>query len=271
MLSRRAWMVLGILFLLSLVMSAVSVWTISRFIRPRFVLVHPGFGAPWERWEPRERHRGPSPLPWESRFRDKHSPFLPYTRVLSRVSPWWSLGRVAASEAFLFLIGALVVGLVPHRIRRMLAALSAEGRGFTLFGLGVLVGILTLTLVILAVFSIIGWAFLPLLLVFLALAWGIGLVAVTLEIGRRIRQWTRVPDTHTLLDLAYGVLALFIVGSVPILGLLALLLAGLWGLGAVFATRGGSPEGWMWNLAEQESASSSGPKATPSESGQTQL
>jgi hypothetical protein len=108
-----------------------------------------------------------------------------------------------------------------------------------------------LALSFLAVFSFIGIPFLPLLFLLVAFAWAAGLVSVALQVGRVVRNKARLDDRQLLLDLALGVLSLFIVGLAPILGWIALLLAGLWGMGAVVATRFGSPGGWQLDLLSE--------------------
>ncbi len=181
----------------------------------------PIFGPQW-------RHPGLGPhLPWEEH------PFPGWRRPFwSAASPWWLLGRVLASEVFFFLASALVFLLFPTRLQRLLGALLRRGNGYpcALLGIGVLTAVLPLALGILAVFSFVGLPFLPWLFLLVAFAWTVGLVAVALWIGRAVRNVARLPDRQPLLDLALGVVTLFIVGSVPVLGWLALLLAGLWGV-----------------------------------------
>ncbi len=229
--SRRAWITLLGLFGLSLLIAAVAILAIQQ-MRTNAPFMRPGFGIPWER-------PGFEPRPWDGFGR----PFF-----WARRSPWWLLGQVMASEVFLFVIGSLVLLLFPARLRVMLAALSERGRASGLLGLGFLTGILLLALGALAVFSLIGLPFLPVLFLLVALAVGWGLVAVTLRVGAGVRRTARIEDSHPLFDLALGVLVLFIVGSVPILGGLAFLLAAAWGLGAVVATRFGSSEGWHLDI-----------------------
>jgi hypothetical protein len=233
--SRRAWITLLGLFVLSLLIAAVAILVMQQ-VRTNAPFIRPGFGIPWGRpgFEPRTWGGSSRPFFW------------------AQHSPWWLLGQVVASEVFLFVIGSLVLLLFPARLRVMLAALSERGRASGLLGLGFLTGILFLVLGALAVFSLIGLAFLPLLFLLVALATGLGLVAVTLRVGARVRQAARIEDYHPLLDLALGVLVFFIVGSVPILGGLALFLAAAWGLGAVVTTRFGSPDGWHLDITMEE-------------------
>lgn len=245
MLSRRAWLVLLGLFLLSLLTAAGALWLYTQAFD--FPWARPGFGTPWEPHGPWTEPREPYLWRREPRF-DPGTPhpfpvpYRPHARVLSRIAPWWVLGRVVASEVFFFLIGALAISLFPRRIRILLDALRTRGKSAGLLGIGFLISLLFVALTMLAAFSLIGLPFLPVLLVLFALAWGLGLVATTVRIGQWIRDGLGVPDQQWLLELAFGVLALFILGSIPILGALALVFAGMWGLGAVFATRFGTPE-----------------------------
>lgn len=236
MLSRRAWLTLIGLTLLSLLVASVTTSLMQR-IAP-FTPERPGFGTPWE---PR--------LPWEERH-DKFpwregAPFPESGRYFfSRISPWWILGRVLASEIFFFIIGALVVALMPQRMQALLAALRDHGRATGLLGIGFLGGVLFFALTILAAFSLIGLPFLPLLLILFALAWGVGLIAVAIRLGQWVGALMHLSDHYILLDLGLGVLAFFTLGSIPLVGALSLLVAGLWGLGAVIITRLGSAKGW---------------------------
>lgn len=240
--SQRAWVTLIGLVLISLLVAGAVIWLVQSAVGPQ---AGPIFGPQWG-------HPGFGPRPpWEEdhRFSGWQRPFW------SAASPWWLLGRVLASEVFFFLAGALVFILFPARLQRLQHALSRRGNGhpWALLGIGVLTAVLLLALGILAVFSFVGLPFLPWLFLLVAFAWTVGLVAVALWVGCGVRNIARLPDRQPLLDLALGVVTLFIVGSVPVLGWLALLLAGLWGVGAVAATRFGSAEGWQLNaLIETE-------------------
>lgn len=258
--SRRAWLVLTGLVVLSLLVAGVTLFAGRRLGRLPLSVERPGFGAPWEPRAPWEGPRGDFPwrggrsLPWRGN-RPDGEPF----RFFARLSPWWTLGRVLASEVFFFVIGALVLALFPQRMRTMLAALDRKGKAGGLLGLGFLSGVLLLALIVLAFFSLVGLPFLLLLLTLFVLAWGVGLVAVALRLGVAVRRQTRIPDRHILLDLALGVLGFFTLGSIPFLGWLTLVVAGVWGLGTVIATRFGSAEGW--SLTEPPEASPPPPAA----------
>lgn len=232
--SRRAWLTLIGLLIASLLVAGAVIWLVQSTGRQEAGAI---FGPRWY-----HEDSGPRSA-WEGnhKFPGWRRPFW------SVASPWWLLGRVLASEVFFFLAGALVFFLFPARQQRLLAALSRRGNGYpwALLGIGVSTAVLLLALGILAVFSFVGLPFLPWLLLLVAFLWAVGLVAVALWAGRAVRNMARLPDRQPLLDLALGVLTLFIVGSVPVLGWLALLLAGLWGVGAVVATRFGSEGGWQ--------------------------
>ncbi len=223
--SRRAWLTLLGLLVLSLALAFVIGWGMRNFGKT-FWVSRPGFGfASPERGF--ESHPRLSP-PWR--------PFF------TRLSPLWILGRVLASEISLFLIGALGLLLFPKRTHALLSALSLKGRTGNLLGIGFLSLLLILALFVLAAFSLVGLLFLPALGLLLSLAAALGLIGVTWRIGVGMRDLARLPDRQPLLELALGTLTLFSVGSLPIVGGLALLLAGLWGLGAVVATRLGTIE-----------------------------
>jgi hypothetical protein len=59
-------------------------------------------------------------------------------------------------------------------------------------------------------------------------------------------------------DLALGIFTFFIVASLPLFGVLAFLLASLWGWGTIVATRFGAAQGWSaFSFAESERESHS--------------
>lgn len=245
--SKRAWALLIGLFLLSLLVAGGVAWVLPQ-ARPTFGHPIPGptYHAPWYRGEPPrffwpEEQGRPGPLFPRGR-----------PRFFTRPHPLWHVGRVLASEIFFFLAAALVVLLFPGRITRSARIFWGDGHAWAALGVGVLVSLIMLVLSVLAALSALGLMFLPWLLMLYGFAWAVGLVVVALAVGRGLRRLFRVPDARWLLDLALGVLLLITVGLIPVLGWVVLLLAGLWGVGAVALTRFGASRGWQLDILWQE-------------------
>lgn len=223
--SRRAWLTLIGLLVISLAIAFVMGWGIRSLGKTSWA-PHPGFGFAWP----------------EKGFESRPRLSPPWRPFFTRLSPLWMLGRVLASEVSLFLIGALGLTLFPKRTQAMLSALSLKGKVLHVLGVGFLSILLILALFILAAFSLVGLLLLPALGLLLSLAAALGLIGATWRLGVIVRDLARLPDRQPLLELALGTLALFSAGSLPVLGGLALLLTGLWGLGAVVITRLGTIE-----------------------------
>lgn len=223
--SRRAWFTLFGLFALSLVVAFLLTWGVN-VLGKSAGMMRPGFGLPWP-------DRGFAP---DSRF-SFHRPFF-----LTRFSPFWVVGRVLASEVFLFLVGMLGLMFFPQRLQTLFGVLSRPGKGMSLFGFGFLAGLLMFLLFILAVFSFIGLIFLPVMGLLMMLAGAFGLLGVTWRVGVAVRDLFGIADREPVLEMALGTLTIFTLGSIPFLGWLALFFLGVWGVGAAIATRLGTYE-----------------------------
>lgn len=225
--SRRAWLTLIGLFVLSLVFAFFFAWGAKTFGKA-MGLMRPGFGLPWPDHEfvPGSR--------WSM-----HRP----SYFLMRFSPLWVTGRVLASEVFLFLAGTLGLMFFPQRLQTLSGALNRPGKGGRLFGFGFLFGLLIFLLTILAAFSFIGLIFLPVMALLLMLAGAFGFVGVTWRVGVAVRDFFKIADREPVLELALGTLTIFTLGSIPVVGWLAFFLLGVWGLGAAIATRLGTFDG----------------------------
>ena len=142
----------------------------------------------------------------------------------------------ASRHALLFLFGLLLLGLAPARldeVTRTVAALPTRA-GAT----GALSAVAALVLGVVLTITLVGIPGAILLALVTAVGVYAGLVAVAAVLGRLLP----VPAlaARPVLQLAAGVLALFLVSRVPIVGGLAPLVAALVGLGAVVITRGGT-------------------------------
>ena len=245
--SKRAWMVLIGLVIVSLVVTVGVLWGVrSLHVTRSRPLVGPGLLLPWRHWESVR----PPATPW----RPWGPWFAPRGRFLLRPHPLWIAGRVLAAEILFFLMGVLVVLLFPRRMTRMFRVLSAPGGStfWRVLGMGLGTVIFLVTLVVLTGFSAVGLMFLPWILALFAFLWAMGLLVVALRLGQQVRRLLRVPDRLWPLDLALGVLVLITLGVIPVVGWLALTVAGLWGMGAVVVTRFGDPQGWQVAIFDEE-------------------
>lgn len=80
----------------------------------------------------------------------------------------------------------------------------------------------------------------------------LGLTAVSLPLGRWAGRRLGLAEQPPQVDLLAGLLVLFLVSLVPVLGGLVLLCAALLGLGAVLQTRAGSTRPWALRLPDLE-------------------
>src|SRR5205823_10404486 len=80
----------------------------------------------------------------------------------------------------------------------------------------------------------------------------LGLVALSLPLGRWIGRRFGLAEQPAPIDLLAGLLAVFIVTVLPLVGGLILVLAALLGLGVVLQTRAGSEHPWTLGLPDLE-------------------
>jgi len=158
---------------------------------------------------------------------------------------WQGILSSAASWVYLYLTSVLMLALMPHRVRRVTQALKSGGwreRG-RLFLIGLLAALASALLVVLARFAFV-WFVLVILLIggVLVLSF-LGVIGVSLMVGRGVRQWARFAPS-VWVELALGSLILFAFGRIPVAGWVLVGIVMAWGLGAVLATHLGSGEAW---------------------------
>ncbi len=239
--SRKTFVILLLTFLLSLATAYLVGWGLQRMIARSLWLTQPFY--PFLEREPLEHPRLET------------KPFLrPSPRFLTRFSPLWVAGRTFASEVFFFLIASLAIALFPQRFHTMLEGLRKHS--FSYLGIGITTAFLGFLLILLAIFTWTGLPFLPYLLLLFGFLAALGLLVSLLGLGNLLRRVMRLPESHLLIDLALGIFTFFIVASLPLFGMLAFLMASLWGWGTIVATRFGAAQGWSaLSFAEAESES----------------
>ncbi len=160
------------------------------------------------------------------------------------------LGRVAALLLLLG-VGTLTLYLLPRRVGRIAQAL--EGGGVTLarlFLVGLAGYIVFAALGVLGAITIFGA---PVGLLLLVVAYSIvplGLAAISLPLGRAAGRRFGLAQPAPLVDLLAGLLIIFILSLIPLLGPLLLVALAVLGFGAVVFTRAGSAGGWDFDLSE---------------------
>jgi hypothetical protein len=160
------------------------------------------------------------------------------------------VGRIA-SLLLLLGVGTLTLYLLPRRVGRIAQALEGGGVALArLFLVGVAGYIVLAALSVLGAITLFGA---PAGLLLLVLAYALvplGLAAISLPLGRAVGRRCGLQRSLPLVDLLAGLLILFILSLIPLLGPLLLLGLAILGFGAVVLTRAGSAQGWDFDLSE---------------------
>jgi len=171
---------------------------------------------------------------------------------------WLGIFSVIGAYLFLYLSGVGVLFLIPHQIGRMRNAfLPVDDRRmwhYWLFFLGL--GLLSLlALSLLTGIGLVTEAAFPLPLFMLALLlliiW-IGLITFGLVIGAELDRLAGAQHPNSLVELALGLLVVFALGRLPLVGWLIVLLMSALSLGVVVATRLGNGGDWTLRGLEQD-------------------
>jgi hypothetical protein len=171
------------------------------------------------------------------------------------------VARDTLSGAALSLTSLLVLAVVemvilfvlPQRMGRIAVLVSGSWRvRLRLAAVGLAGVLLALALSVLAAPTIVGPPILALLIAGGYLGLLIGLGAVCLPLGRWVGRRLGLAEQPPPVDLLTGILTLFGISLVPVLGGLVLLGAGLLGLGASIQTRLGSATPWRLQLPEMD-------------------
>ncbi|MBA3947361.1 MAG: hypothetical protein H0X37_22735 [Herpetosiphonaceae bacterium] len=134
-------------------------------------------------------------------------------------------------------LGLILLLLLGQRIERMARVLRLNLGSSFLLGLALAIG--TGLLAVLAIISLVAVAVVPLIGLGLAAAGTMGILVVAVALGQRCRR-IFATEPGLLPDLITGILLLALVLVLPVVGSPLLLLALLWGLGAVALSRGGT-------------------------------
>lgn len=160
------------------------------------------------------------------------------------------LGRLA-SLLLLLGVATLILYLMPRRVGRIAQALDGGGVGLArLFLVGLAGYIVFAALSVLGAITLFGA---PVGLLLLVVAYAIvplGLAAISLPLGRAAARRFGVGEAKPLVDLLAGLLIIFILSLIPLLGILLMGVLAVLGFGAVVLTRAGSAGGWDFDLSE---------------------
>ncbi len=138
-----------------------------------------------------------------------------------------------------FLILALLIAtLIPKPVNLIVEAI--EGHLFQAILWGVLVLILVVPLAVLLTISVVGIVLVPLEMTLVVCAALLGLVSIAQLIGSKLLALFKKNNSRALKEIFWGLLLLWILGWIPVLGWMIKIAALVIGVGGVFATRFGT-------------------------------
>lgn len=141
-----------------------------------------------------------------------------------------------------YVFSCLSVLIIPGRIQRM----SEECRNQVgrRFGIGFVISILfipvSIVLSVLLAITLVGIVFIPFIFIAYVLAAFIGMVALEIAIGYRITGYLE-GRYSTYIYLMIGVVLVYVLRMIPVLGFLAYLVLGIYSIGVAADTRLGTP------------------------------
>ena len=142
----------------------------------------------------------------------------------------------------LFALGSLVLALMPDKIKNMAVALGHDPLRKLLIGFIALIA--TPIIVIITAITLNGLPLVPVLILAFVAAKFLGYVAVALYLGSRIRN-TAALNLNIFLELLLGVLILWLINLIPIVGILSAVLVTVFALGLVLDSKFGTNNPWF--------------------------
>jgi len=156
-----------------------------------------------------------------------------------------ALFSAAAAWVYLYLTAALVLVLIPRRVRlitRMLQSATWRDRG-RMFLAGLLAMVASVSLGLLARYAFVWFVLIIILSSAVILLSFLGIFTVGLMIGGAVGRWSGLRPSPWI-ELALGSLILFALGRIPFAGWVLFGVVSAWGLGAVLLSHLGSGEAW---------------------------
>jgi hypothetical protein len=193
-------------------------------------------------------------VPWNTfqRLHGNWNLFPDYVRAPAEIQPSTVLSAFTTLLT-MFLTGTLILLLFPDRIRRMEKALHTSPAGLmrlTLFGL--LTGIVIAAIAVSAALTMSTFPFIFILGIILFISAFSGFLALSYTLGHQLMQKANWADSSPLYGLFLGLLILFALSQVPILGILLQIVYISLGMGCVIATRFGTGQSWNLSALNEE-------------------
>lgn len=160
-----------------------------------------------------------------------------------------------AAFTTMYLSGILVLFAIPARVRRMELAFHAPTRGLIrLVALGLLAGLL---MAVVGLSSALTWSTFPMMIFLgsvLFLSAYSGFISLAYSLGRQLLVRAEWGQLSPLFALFVGLLILYGLSQLPLVGDIVKIISITLGMGAIIATRFGSGKAWNLNpLTEEQS------------------
>ena len=163
------------------------------------------------------------------------------------VSPIRAVEGFLSTGAGLILLALGALLMFPGRSRVAVQRLESRSGVAIALAAGIATALLTVAAVSLLRFTLIFLAAIPIVLAVALAASLFGISCVALAIGRLLERRLPLPDAHPLVVALAGSLIVFDLAVIPYLGLAALAVLAITGLGVAVVTRFGSETGWSFS------------------------
>jgi hypothetical protein len=169
----------------------------------------------------------------------------------NRYIPPVSISILATLFSF-YLSGILVLFLIPAQIQQMSMSFKSLKETFRLSLLGILVGIILITIIISSAMAMGTFPLTFLLGSLLFVSIFIGVIVLAFSIGRYLLHYAGYKMVSPFYVLALGELVVYPLVNIPWIGALLLVFICSLGLGAVIDSRLGTNKSWSINLLTEE-------------------
>jgi hypothetical protein len=170
------------------------------------------------------------------------SPFGP----LDRISPVAAIEGLLSNGAGLILLALGALVLFPHRARVAVQRLEVGPGPIIALAAGVAAVLLALAVIALLRFTLLFLAVIPAVVVMVVVAALFGIACMALWLGRLLERRLPLGPTHPLVGAVAGALVVFDLAVIPYVGIVALVVVALAGVGLAIITRFGSETGWSF-------------------------
>lgn len=158
------------------------------------------------------------------------------------ISSQYLLGMLALLDALLLIWAVILAMVFVSFFTPQMGRVSSEmeSKPVKTFLIGLLIALLIVPIGLILILSIVGIALVPIWVLLLVAAWLLGGFAASHLIGKKLLYAMRIYGKSMMVETLAGVIILFLLGMVPVLGPLVKSIACLCGLGAVYNTRFGT-------------------------------